>query len=120
MNDKKIIDERISIIGWAFLLIWWGLRWSVLASLPEGSGLLGTSLILFSLNITRFALSIPIHKDTTFFGVLSLLAGGALFICAVLEAPIQPPVFETILISLGVVLLAYGVIATPKTSMKGS
>jgi len=120
MNDKKILDNRISIIGWALMLIWWGLRWSVLASLPEGSGLIGTSAILFGANIARIAFSIPTRKDSTFFAALSLLAGGVLFICVVLGTSFQPPVFETILISMGVVLLAYGLIATPSTSMNRS
>jgi hypothetical protein len=117
MDNKKILDQRLSLIGWALLLIWWGLRWSVLISLPEGSGFLGTSLILLGVNAVRLSAGIPARKDTTFFGLLTLLAGGTLFTFAVLHTSFQPPVFETTLIVLGVLLLAYALFGARKSTL---
>ncbi len=109
MNDKSILLNKVSLIGWGLLLIWWGLRWSVLAALPNGSGLIGTSLILFGANAYRKSIGLPALTDNTFLGVVSLLIGGTLFIFDVLNTAFQPPVFETILICLGTVLIAYAI-----------
>ncbi len=114
MNDYNELDKRISLIGWALLLIWWGLRWSLLISLPEGSGLLGTSLIFFGANLYRATTGRPSYRWNTFFGLFSLLAGGVLFTFSVLGTSYQPPVFETILITLGMLLLGYGLVGLKK------
>jgi len=120
MDSKHMLKKRLSLIGWALLLIWWGLRWSILISLPEGSGLLGTSFILLGMNaICNFA-GIKTHSDTTFFGLLTLLSGGVLFTFAVLRTPFQPPVFETLLVTLGVLLLGYAVFGARKVTLTES
>jgi hypothetical protein len=120
MDNKHIFDKRLSLIGWGLLLIWWGLRWSVLISLPEGSGLLGTSLIFLGANIARKSAGFPAIADNTFFGLFSLISGGILFSMAILHLPYQPPVFETILITLGVLLVGYAMRNGRKTSLRES
>jgi hypothetical protein len=118
MDDKHIYEKRLSIICWGLLLIWWGLRWSVLISLPEGSGFLGTSLIFLGANFARMSAGLPTLRDNTFIGLFTLLAGGTLFIFAILHTPFQPPVFETSLVTLGVLLLGYAVFSTTKSKLR--
>lgn len=120
MDDKQIYEKRLSIIGWGLLLIWWGLRWSVLISLPEGSGLLGTSLIFLGANLARKASGLPTLRDNTYIGLFTFLAGGTLFIFAILHTPFQPPVFETILIILGLLLVGYAVFNVGKSRIRAS
>jgi hypothetical protein len=120
MDNKHVFEKRLSLIGWGLLLIWWGLRWSVLISLPEGSGLLGTSLIFLGANLARKSAGLPTLRDNTFFGVLTLLAGGTLFIFAILHTPFQPPIFETILVVLGVILLGYAIFSAGKSKLRES
>jgi hypothetical protein len=117
MDSKHVLKKRLSLIGWALLLIWWGLRWSILISLPEGSGLLGTGLILLGMMLIRHLTGIKTTSDTTFFGLLTLLSGGVLFTFAVLQTPFQPPIFETLLVTLGVLLLGYALFGARKITL---
>jgi len=120
VDNKHVFEKRLSLIGWGLLLIWWGLRWSVLVSLPEGSGFLGTSLIFLGANFARKSAGLPTLRDNTFFGVLTLLAGGTLFIFAILHTPFQPPAFETILVVLGALLLGYAIFGAGKSKLRES
>jgi hypothetical protein len=120
MDNKHDYEKRLSIICWGVLLVWWGLRWSVLISLPEGSGLLGTGLIFLGANLARMSARLPTLRDNTFFGLFTLLAGGILFIFDILHTPFQPPVFETILVTLGVILLGYALFNTGKSNLRES
>lgn len=120
MDDKQIYEKRLSRIGWGLLLIWWGLRWSVLISLPEGSGLLGTSLIFLGANLARKSAGLPTLRDNTFIGMFTFLTGGTLFMFAILHTPFQPPVFETILITLGLLLVGYAIFNVRKARIRAS
>lgn len=120
MDNKHIFEKRLSFIGWGLLLIWWGLRWSVLISLPEGSGLLGTSLIFLGANLVRKSAGLPTLRSNTFIGLLTLLAGGTLLIFAILRTPFQPPVFETFMITLGVLLLGCAILGSNRQTSSES
>jgi hypothetical protein len=109
MNDKHNFEKKLSYICWGLLLIWWGLRWSVLIELPEGSGLIVTSLIFLGANFARKQFGLQTLRDNTFIGLFSLLSGGALFVFDILDLPYQTAVFETLMITLGVMLLGYGI-----------
>jgi hypothetical protein len=109
MDHKHVFEKRLSYICWGLLLIWWGLRWSVLIALPEGSGLLGTSLIFLGANLARKHAGLPTLRDNTFIGLFTLLSGGALFVFDFLDLPYQSAVLETFMITLGVLLLGYAV-----------
>ncbi len=109
MDDKHNFEKKLSYICWGLLLIWWGLRWSVLIELPEGSGLIVTSLIFLGANIARKQSGLQTLRDNTFIGLFSLLSGGALFVFDILNLPYQTAVFETLMITLGVMLLGYGI-----------
>jgi hypothetical protein len=113
MNTERYFRKRLDTIFWALLLIWWGLRWSVLAFLPEGSGLIGTGLLLFGANAALRSAGLPTNSNNTFFGVISLLTGGVLVFISMLHLSATLPVFETILVVVGLVLLIYALIAKP-------
>jgi hypothetical protein len=114
MENKSLFMKRLNVIGWSFLLIWWGLRWSVLIGLPEGSGLLGTSIILFGAEAIRRLNSLPRNPNNIFLGLFSLLSGGFLFASDILGLPYRSSVLETFMITLGVLLLGFIVFDTQK------
>lgn len=106
METQKTLNSQFEIIAWGLLFIWWGLRWSLLVTLPDGSGLLGTALILFGLNAARFLKGIPTRGFTTLLAILALAWGGLEFANSVARLPFRLPVFEIMLILVGVVLVA--------------
>jgi hypothetical protein len=109
-GDKKMDNSRTSkrdheTIAWGLLLIWWGLRWWPLVSLPEGTGLLGTGVILLGLNAVRSLNGIPARNVTTILGFLALAFGGLLLAHEILNVSFEIPVFEILLIAPGALLL---------------
>ena len=116
MENKSLFKNRLNVIGWSLLLIWWGLRWSVLINLPEGSGLLGTSIILFGAEAIRRLNGLPRNPNNVFLGLFSLLSGGFLFASDILGLAYRVAVLETFMITLGVLLLGYLVFDTRNKS----
>ncbi|MCK6585531.1 MAG: hypothetical protein L6Q49_20715 [Anaerolineales bacterium] len=105
MNKSKKLNRDYEAIAWGLLVIWWGLRWSLLASLPNGIGLLGTGVILLGLNAIRSFSRIPARDTTSVLGFLALAVGGMLLAGEILNMPFEIPVFEILLIAFGVLLL---------------
>ncbi len=105
MDNSRTLNRDFGMIAWGMLFVWWGLRWWLLISLPEGAGLLGTGLILLGLNAVRSLKGIPTSGSATFLGSLALAFGGLLMAGEVLHLPFELPVFEISLIALGVILL---------------
>ncbi len=105
MNNSRTPNRDYETIAWGLLLIWWGLRWWPLASLPEGAGLLGTGIILLGLNTVRSLNGIPARNVTTILGFLALAFGGLLLAREILNMPFEIPVFEILLIAFGGLLL---------------
>lgn len=105
MNKSQKSNRDYETLAWGLLLIWWGLRWSLLASLPNGTGLLGTGTILLGLNVIRSLTGIPVRNNTSAIGVLALVVGGMLLAREILKVPFEIPVFEIVLISFGAFLL---------------
>ena len=68
--------------------------------------MLGTGLILLGLNAARSLKGIPTKSFTTILGILALVWGGLELVNSVLHLPFKLPVFEILLIMLGVFLLA--------------
>jgi hypothetical protein len=120
MNNNRTLDRKYETIAWGLLFIWWGLRWSLLIFLPEGSGLLGSGLILLGLKAIRSLEGIPTNRSTTLLGIFALVSGGLLVAPAILRLPFELPVFETMLIVLGVVLLANELIQLQKAELRSS
>ena len=105
MNNSRTSNRDYETIAWGLLLIWWGLRWWLLASLPNGVGLLGTGVILLGLNAVRSLNGIPARNITTVLGLLALAFGGLLLAREILNLPFEIPVFEILLITFGALLL---------------
>ncbi len=118
MENKNDLDKKIEAIGWGSLLIWWGLRWWVLLALPDGSGLVGSGLILLGLNLARWLAGVPSRGLTTLLGLLALVSGGLMVVNETMHLPFQLPVFEILLIAIGVLILARGRLHTGRESLK--
>jgi hypothetical protein len=110
METKRRFDGKIETIGWGLLLIWWGLRWWALLSLPDGSGLVGSGLILLGLNLARALAGIERRSLTTWCGLLALAGGGIMVVDAMKLLPFQLPAFEILLIVVGMILLSRGLL----------
>lgn len=73
-KTRTLNPELYEAVGWSALLLWWGVR-LLLPSLPEGTGLLGTGLILIGLNAARSIAGIPTRWGTTAVGILVIVWG---------------------------------------------
>jgi hypothetical protein len=120
MEKAKSLDRKLETSAWGLLLIWWGLRWWLLAFLPNGAGLVGTALILLSLNMIRTLNNIPVRGSTNIIGVLALVLGGLLIASDILQLSVQLPLFEIMLIGGGVFILAREFLRIRKTSIRDS
>jgi len=118
MDKTRSRDRKFETIAWGALLIWWGLRWWPLESLPNGAGLLGTGLILLGVNAARALKGVPARSSTTIFGFLALAFGGPLLAREVLHLSFEIPVFGVLLIALGVVILARELLGQPHERSK--
>ncbi|MBI5878928.1 MAG: hypothetical protein HZB53_14860 [Chloroflexi bacterium] len=106
MNKPRTINLDFETLAWGTLILWWGIRW-LFAFLPNGTGLIGTGLILLGLNAARSLSGIPIKASTTAVGILALVLGAGLVLTtSVLHLSVELPVFETLLMGLGVIVLA--------------
>jgi hypothetical protein len=69
-------SERLDVVGWGLLLILTGALWLVPDQrVPQGSWLVGTGLLLLTLNGIRKLRGIRVSTLTTFLGVVALAAG---------------------------------------------
>lgn len=105
MDNARKVNLNFETLAWGMLIIWWGIRW-LFAFLPNGTGLVGTGLILLGLNAARSLKGIPARGFTTALGILALVLGGGLVLASsVLHLAFELPIFETLLIGLGVIVL---------------
>ncbi len=120
MEKAKSLDHKLEASAWGLLLIWWGLRWWPLAFLPNGAGLVGTGLILLSLNMIRSLNNIPVRGSTNTIGILALVVGGLLMTSEILQLSVRLPLFEIMLIGGGVFIIARELLRIRKTSIRDS
>lgn len=118
MNNKNILDKRLETMAWGALFIWWGLRWWLLVSLPNGVGLLGTALILLGLNAARLLKGIPTRETTTIVGILMLLLGGLILVLDTRRVSSEIPMFQASLIVLGAFLLVRELLRMHKANIE--
>ena len=74
MNEKTGENHTVAVIGWAMLLIWWGICFAV-GPITIGMSAVGTGLILLGVNAARRLRHIPILDSTTAVGIAALLWG---------------------------------------------
>ena len=118
MGHKRDLDSKVEMVGWGLLFIWWGLRWWVLVSLPDGSGLVGTGIILLGLNLIRSLVGIPTRSFTTTLGLLAAGVGGLMVVNESLHLPFQLPVFETLLIVIGIIFVGRGLLRASQADLE--
>lgn len=104
MNDTKTLNRSLETMAWGGIFIWWGVT-ELIQSIPDGIGALGIGLILLALNAIRAMTGIPTSAFSITLGILALVWGGLELVDAVLQLPFEMPVFEILLITLGMLLL---------------
>jgi hypothetical protein len=68
------LDRRLEGIGWALFLIMIG-GIGLVPSVPPGTWLVGTGLIMLGLNLARYLSGLRMSNFTVVLGVLALLLG---------------------------------------------
>lgn len=117
MDNVQKLDSKFETIAWGVLLIWWGLRWWPLMSLPDGTGMLVTGMILIGVNVGRHLYGVPTRGLTTVLAILALVWGIEALANSVLHLPFELPVFESLLIVSGLILLAGGLLKARKPGL---
>ena len=106
MESTRKSNRNFEAIAWGALFVWWGIT-ELVRFLPAGTGLIGIGLILLGLNAARHLNGININGFTTTIGILALVWGGLEMAGTILSLPFELPVFEILLIVLGVIILAF-------------
>jgi hypothetical protein len=105
MDNIQKLDLQYRTVAWGLLFVWWGLRWWLFISLPNGSGLVGTGLILLGLNLARAISNMPSKGSTTLMGISALILGVLMIALGIYQIPLQIPIIETALILSGLALI---------------
>ena len=75
-GDRHALDKRLESLGWGLFLIMIGGLWLMPDdSLPEGTGLIGTGLIILGLAAVRYVNDIQVSRFWTSLGVIALGVG---------------------------------------------
>lgn len=90
--------RRLDQIGWGIFLIMIGTIWLV-PSVPQGTWLIGTGVLLLLLNVIRFTKGIQWSGVSTALGAFALVAGLSA------AAGINVPLFPICLVIVGVALV---------------
>ncbi len=104
MNNTQTMNRNFDAIAWGALLIWWGIT-ELVASLPDGAGLIGIGMILIGVNVARGLSGVPISRFSTTLGILALVWGGLELVGVLISLPFELPVFAILLIVLGLIIL---------------
>ena len=90
--------KRLDQIGWGIFLIMIGTIWLV-PTVPQGTWLIGTGVLLLALNVIRFTKGIQWSGVSTALGTFALIAGLSAL------AGINVPLFPICLVIIGVGLV---------------
>ncbi len=75
-RQRTGLDKRLETIGWGLFLIMTGAIWLVPEQqVPQGTWLIGTGVLLLTLNGIRSLKGIGVNGFTTFLGAVALAAG---------------------------------------------
>jgi hypothetical protein len=102
------------------LAILWGVT-ILFEFVPFGVGLIGTGLILLGVNVVRTVKGLPTKEDNTLLGILALVWGGLELARPNLRLLFEFSdwdwaIFAILLVVLGVILLARGLLRVRKNS----
>jgi hypothetical protein len=113
MDNARTLNRYFETIAWGAIFIWWGLT-ELLNFLPNGIDAVGFGLIFLGVNVARSLKGIPTNGFSITLGILALVWGGLDLARSVLHLPFQIPIFATLLIVLGMTLLAFVVLRVRK------
>ena len=98
--NKQELNKQIENISWGVFLVMAGCIWLVPDRyVPQGTWLIGTGLILLSLNLIRYTKAIRMSGFTLLLGAIALFSGIADFFY------VDLPLFPIILILIGANIL---------------
>jgi len=100
--EKKALNKQLETASWGVFLVGLGgiLAFESIYKIDVKGGILITiGLVLVALNAVRYQKQIPVSKFTLFIGIVTLLIGVSDL------AGLKLPVFETIIILLGLFIL---------------
>ncbi len=104
MDDVRALNQRYELVAWGSLFILFGAI-DLVPGVPAGTEWLGIAIILMGLNMVRYFSKIPTSIISITLGIFAFALGASRLLH--LRGPL--PLFETILIMIGVVLLVCGV-----------
>jgi hypothetical protein len=105
MDKIRSVDDTRQAVAWGAVFIWWGIT-EMVGGLPQGAGAIGVGVILLGLNAARRLQGAPISMFSTTLGILALVMGGLELANSSMLLPFELPVFPTLLIALGVLIVA--------------
>lgn len=105
MEKTRTLDSTLQAVAWGALFIWWGIT-EMVEGLPQGAGAIGIGVILLGLNAARRLRGEPVSMFSTTLGILALVVGGLELANSSMALPFELPVFATLLIVLGVIIVA--------------
>ncbi len=108
MQDTRTLNRRYETVAWGAFFILLGVT-SLIPGMPPGLGSIGTGIILLGLNLARYFNHIPTSGFTITLGILAVGFGLADMLRALFQLP-DVPVFPLLLIVIGVIWLARGVV----------
>ena len=100
----KKLDKRIEAIGWSLWLIWIGVI-GIIPGLPDGTGMLGTALLLLALNVARYRRHIPVSDFSLILGVLALIDGGVDLLRDQFAFRLELEFFPVLLVIIGTIMV---------------
>ncbi len=108
MKDVERRSGLYEALGWGALFLWLGIA-SLVPGLPTGMDWLGVGAILLTLNVARRLSGIAVNRFTVVLGAIATAGGGTVFILHQWfgVSPGDLPFFPTLLLGIGVVIVAY-------------
>jgi hypothetical protein len=99
-------NVALTSLAWGIFFVWIGLSW--IASEYYGVSMeayvaLGVGIILIGLNAARAGFGMKLSKFSLFIGIIALIFGGTVM------AGFKPPLWQTILVLIGLFIIAEAV-----------
>jgi len=107
-EEIKTLDKRYEAIGWSLWLIWIGVI-SIIPGLPDGTGTLGTALLLLGLNVARYRHHIPVSDFSLILGVLALIDGGVHLLRSLFAFHIELQFFPVLMMIIGTIMMVHAI-----------
>ncbi len=113
MDKARWLNRRYETVAWGAFFIWLGVT-RLFPGLPEGVGTLGIGAILLGLNLARYLSHLPTSGVTILLGALACVFGAFDAARTLWRWETDVPFFPLLLIVLGVVWLAQGILRQGK------